>query len=86
MVNAGLLTLSVRDQGIGMTEQEQHMAFAKFFRADYVMETAIQGAGLGLPITKAVIDAHGGTIKLSSQPGKGTTVTVTIPAQRNRQN
>ncbi|ASN20207.1 PAS domain-containing sensor histidine kinase [Arthrobacter sp. YN] len=84
--NAGDLTLSVRDQGIGMTEQEQHMAFAKFFRADHVMETAIQGAGLGLPITKAIIEAHGGTIKLSSQPDKGTTVILTVPCQGNRRN
>ncbi|WGM22458.1 hypothetical protein QEH68_09915 [Paenarthrobacter sp. OM7] len=43
-------------------------------------------AKIQLVPAKAVIDAHGGTIKLSSQPGKGTTVTVTIPAQRNRQN
>jgi signal transduction histidine kinase len=81
--SASELTLSVRDQGIGMTEQEQHLAFTKFFRADHAMETAIQGAGLGLPITKAVIEAHGGTIKLSSQPGKGTLVTLTVPRQLN---
>lgn len=77
--NNGEVELSVRDHGIGMTEQEQDEAFTKFFRADRAMESAIPGAGLGLPLSKAIIEAHGGTIGLNSQPGSGTTVTVTLP-------
>lgn len=77
--NNGEVELSVRDHGIGMTEQEQDEAFTKFFRADQAMESAIPGAGLGLPLSKAIIEAHGGTIGLNSRPGSGTTVTVTVP-------
>jgi signal transduction histidine kinase len=77
--NNGEVVLSVRDHGIGMTEEEQDEAFTKFFRADRAMESAIPGAGLGLPLSKAIIEAHGGTIGLNSQPGSGTTVTVTVP-------
>lgn len=75
----GEVELSVRDHGIGMTEQEQDEAFTKFFRADQAMESAIPGAGLGLPLSKAIVEAHGGTIGLNSRPGSGTTVTVTVP-------
>lgn len=75
----GQVELSVSDQGTGMTDQEQEQAFTKFFRADNAMETAIPGAGLGLPLSKAIIEAHGGTIGLNSRPGSGTTVTVTVP-------
>lgn len=77
--NNGEVELSVRDHGIGMTEEEQDEAFTKFFRADQAMESAIPGAGLGLPLSKAIIEAHGGTIGLNSHPGSGTTVTVTVP-------
>ncbi|MFJ5954493.1 sensor histidine kinase [Paenarthrobacter sp. NPDC092416] len=77
--NDGKVELSVSDHGIGMTEQEQNEAFTKFFRSDRAMESAIPGAGLGLPLSKAIIEAHGGTIGLNSQPGSGTTVTVTVP-------
>ena len=73
------LRFSISDHGMGMTEEEQDQAFTKFFRADRAMETAIPGAGLGLPLCKAVIEAHGGTIGLNSRPGAGTTVTIAIP-------
>ncbi|MFJ4264596.1 sensor histidine kinase [Paenarthrobacter nicotinovorans] len=72
--------LTVRDEGVGMTEQEQEEAFTKFFRADHAIGTAIPGAGLGLPLSKAIIEAHGGTISLASRPGNGTTVRVTLPS------
>ncbi|WP_281449452.1 sensor histidine kinase [Paenarthrobacter nitroguajacolicus] len=75
----GGIELTVSDQGVGMTEQEQDEAFTTFFRANHAMETAIPGAGLGLPLSKAIIEAHGGTIRLESKPQSGTTVTITIP-------
>lgn len=71
--------MTVSDQGFGMTQQEQDAAFTTFFKADHAMETAIPGAGLGLPLCKAIIEAHAGTIKLESQPKSGTTVTIAMP-------
>ncbi len=74
----GEFCCSVSDQGIGMTKEEQDQAFTKFFRSDLAMKTAIPGAGLGLPISKAIVEAHGGEISLESQPGNGTVVTVRV--------
>lgn len=73
------IELTVSDQGFGMTQQEQDAAFTTFFKADHALETAIPGAGLGLPLCKAIIEAHAGTIKLESQPKSGTTVTIAMP-------
>ncbi|MGO4146735.1 sensor histidine kinase [Paenarthrobacter sp. YAF11_1] len=70
----------VTDTGMGMNEEEQAEAFTKFFRAGGVRKSAIPGVGLGLPISKAIVEAHGGTITLESEPGRGTTFTVKVPA------
>jgi signal transduction histidine kinase len=70
---------SIADTGIGMDGQEQEQAFTKFFRAARSRETAIPGAGLGLPISKTIVEGHGGSITLDSSPGQGTTVTVSLP-------
>lgn len=70
----------VRDSGMGMTAEEQEQAFARFFRAREVRNSIIPGIGLGLPITKAIVEAHGGTITLESTPGQGTAFTVRMPA------
>ncbi|MFP3578790.1 PAS domain-containing sensor histidine kinase [Arthrobacter sp. SIMBA_036] len=70
----------VSDTGMGMTDDEQAEAFTKFFRAGGVRNSTIPGVGLGLPISKAIVEAHGGTITLDSQPGRGTTFTVKVPA------
>ncbi len=61
----------VTDTGMGMNEQEQAEAFTKFFRAGRVRKSAIPGVGLGLPISKAIVEAHGGTITLESVPRPG---------------
>lgn len=74
------LACSVTDSGIGMTEEEQEQAFSKFFRSARSRETAIPGAGLGLPVSRTIVEGHGGTIGLASTPGAGTTVTFTLPA------
>ena len=70
---------SIADSGIGMDGPEQEQAFTKFFRSARSRETAIPGAGLGLPISKTIVEGHGGSISLRSEPGKGTTVTVNLP-------
>ncbi|MFP3461976.1 HAMP domain-containing sensor histidine kinase [Arthrobacter globiformis] len=71
---------SIADTGIGMDGPEQEQAFTKFFRSARSRETAIPGAGLGLPISKTIVEGHGGSISLRSAPGQGTTVTLTLPS------
>jgi signal transduction histidine kinase len=72
------LRCEVTDTGIGMTEEELAQAFTRFFRAANAHSSAIPGAGLGLAITKSIIECHRGNITLSSSPGKGTTVALTL--------
>jgi signal transduction histidine kinase len=71
--------LEVRDTGVGIPEDEAGRLFERFFRASTAQN--IQGTGLGLSITKSIIEAHGGTISVSSSVGVGTTVTVDLPLQ-----
>ncbi|WP_312180582.1 ATP-binding protein [Arthrobacter sp.] len=73
--------LEVEDEGMGMSEAEQDEVFNRFFRAAAVKKAGIPGVGLGLGITKDIIEAHGGQISLTSQPGEGTTFRVELPLQ-----
>ncbi|MGX5715534.1 sensor histidine kinase [Arthrobacter sp. MAHUQ-56] len=73
------LVCSISDTGIGMNEEEQEQAFTKFFRSARSRETAIPGAGLGLPVSKTIVEGHGGSISLASEPGRGTSATFVLP-------
>lgn len=77
--------VSVTDQGIGMTDAETRHLFDKFFRADRPEVQSVSGTGLGLYITKNLVEMQGGQIWAESQPGRGTTVRFTLPAQRDSQ-
>lgn len=70
--------VSIKDQGIGMTSEQVDKIFVKFFRAD-TSNSAPEGTGLGMTIVKYIVEAHGGKVWVESEPGKGTTVRVTIP-------
>ncbi|HVO44178.1 MAG TPA: ATP-binding protein, partial [Aggregatilineales bacterium] len=76
------VTVAVTDQGVGLTADDQEHVFERFFRADDALSRKTQGTGLGLYLAKAVIDAHGGTITVESQPGKGSTFRFTLPRDR----
>ena len=73
------VVLTVADDGIGISVDDQEQLFTKFFRARTARENAIPGVGLGLVITKAIVEAHGGTIEASSEEGVGTTMRVRLP-------
>lgn len=73
------LTLSVIDNGPGILEEDQSKLFNKFYRGASV-RNHLDGVGLGLSITKNIIEAHGGTIWVESQVGKGSTFSFTLPA------
>ncbi|WP_291316905.1 PAS domain S-box protein [Desulfuromonas sp.] len=68
----------VADEGIGMTPEQLERVFDKFYRVD-ASDTAAGGLGLGMSIAKSIVEAHGGEIRVESEPGQGTKVRVTIP-------
>ena len=73
------LTVSVADRGPGIDDFEQSLVFDKFYRGRN-QRTRIQGTGMGLAIAKAIIEAHGGTIGVTSQLGHGSVFYFTLPA------
>lgn len=73
------IEFSVRDTGVGIPRQQQKRIFTKFFRAANVVRMETEGAGLGLYITKNIIEAHGGRIWFKSELRKGTTFWFTLP-------
>ncbi|MEQ4519391.1 ATP-binding protein [Pseudarthrobacter sp. B907] len=78
--DGGRVLLQVEDNGIGMTAADAARVFTRFFRSPAVRDGAIPGAGLGLSITKAIVEGHGGSISCSTLPGRGSTFTVDLPA------
>jgi signal transduction histidine kinase len=71
--------LTVSDTGIGIPEPERERLFERFFRSQTAMERQIQGTGLGLYISKAIVEAHGGRIGVETEEGRGTTFVVELP-------
>ena len=71
--------VSIQDQGIGMTSEEAEKIFDRFFRTATSLASGIRGLGLGMSITKHIVELHKGMISAESEPGKGTTVSFTIP-------
>jgi signal transduction histidine kinase len=76
----GTVRLEVSDTGIGISETERAHLFERFFRSQAALDQQIQGTGLGLYISKAIVDAHGGRIAVRSEQGAGTTFIVELPA------
>jgi signal transduction histidine kinase len=74
-----VIRIEVSDTGIGIADQERERLFERFFRAQSALERQIQGTGLGLYISKAIVDAHDGRIGVDSAPGEGTTFIVELP-------
>ena len=71
--------LTVADNGRGMTTDETRQAFERFFRAPNARGDAIQGFGVGLSIVKEIVEAHSGTVGITSEPGHGTSIAVSVP-------
>lgn len=69
----------VRDTGIGIPVEEQERIFDQFYRVDNYLSLNVGGAGIGLSIVKKIIERHGGSVSVRSQPGAGSEFTVTLP-------
>ena len=85
-VSAGIrdeyLEIAIADTGIGVPQDRISDLGKPFTRIENVMSQRYQGSGMGLFISKALIERHGGSMRIESEPGAGTTVTVLLPASR----
>ena len=81
--NDEYMQLTVKDNGIGIKEEDQQRVFNEFEQVDSSYERQYEGTGLGLPLTKKLVEIHGGKIFLHSILGKGTEVVVTLPININ---
>lgn len=77
--SADALVISVSDTGIGISESDQKLLFNKFFRAPNAVHAVPDGSGLGLYLTKRIVEDHNGSISVDSAEGKGTTFSVELP-------
>jgi signal transduction histidine kinase len=75
----GHVGIVVRDHGMGIGPGEQSRVFDRFVRGAAAQRSSIKGTGIGLSMARHVVHAHGGEIRLTSQPGKGTAVTILLP-------
>lgn len=76
------LEISVTDSGVGMSRSDIKVALEPFRQVENVATRSRQGVGLGLPLSKTLVELHKGTLDIESQSGQGTTVRVRIPADR----
>lgn len=74
----------VADQGIGIAPEDQQRIFERFYRVDNTLGRQTQGAGLGLYLARAIIEAHGGQIRVESQPGRGARFIFTLPLEHRQ--
>ena len=79
---AGRFQLKVADTGIGIAPEDMKTALSAFGQVERSLTRKHEGTGLGLPLTKALVELHGGTFVLKSTPGEGTDAIVTLPSYR----
>jgi signal transduction histidine kinase len=81
----GQVVLDIADTGIGISPEDQKRLFARFYRVTNVTADDVRGLGLGLYVTKAIVEAHGGSIQVASREGGGSTFSVILPASQDHQ-
>jgi signal transduction histidine kinase len=75
----GYATVSIADSGMGISKDDLQHIFDRFWRADKVRSRGMGGAGLGLSIARWIVDRHGATLDVQSEPGQGSTFVVKLP-------
>ena len=73
------VSIAVRDEGAGIPAEDLDRLFERFYRSSSASRRAVPGVGLGLSIVQTIVEAHGGTVRIDSTEGEGTTVTLLIP-------
>ena len=76
----GYVEIAVRDRGIGIARDEQRRIFERFHRVGTGLVHDVKGSGLGLSIVHHIVAAHGGRVTVVSEPGKGSSFTMLLPA------
>jgi signal transduction histidine kinase len=76
--------VAVADRGIGIAKAEHRKIFDKFDRAEDSLVHETKGSGLGLPLVRHIMEAHGGSVEVESAPGKGSTFTLVLPVREQR--
>ena len=76
--------IRIRDDGPGIAPEDQERIFERFYRVDKSRSRQLGGTGLGLAIVKNAVRLHGGTVSVSSEPGKGSVFEVRLPMMEER--
>ena len=84
VVGDGSVEISVRDRGVGVPVEDQRRVFDKFARGGNAAATGAKGTGLGLAMVRHIVTAHGGSVRMESTPGAGSTFTIELPKSRDQ--
>jgi two-component system sensor histidine kinase SenX3 len=82
--DTGTVLFSVEDRGLGIEAEDRKHIFEPFYRGREAVSQQIQGSGLGLNLVHRIAEAHGGKVGVTSEPGKGSTFTLSLPAVHDR--
>ena len=77
--SATQITFDVIDSGCGIDDEDHARVFERFFRTHQATESEVPGAGLGLALVDSIVEAHGGTVSVESEPGRGSRFRVVLP-------
>jgi len=80
----GAVFFAVKDNGIGLSPRDTKRIFKRFFQVDQRLSRSSGGCGLGLSIVKFIVTAHHGSVRVESQPGRGSTFTISLPRAEAR--
>ena len=82
--NGNFLAIAVKDNGQGIPKEEQGKLFQRFSQTSTRATEGERGSGLGLAIARKIVEMHGGTIRVESEPGVGSTFTFEIPIEKRK--